>query len=59
MRGQSEENFNKPFEVRVVEFGGDFKQIFPMVTKGSRVDIIKAIVSSSPIWKSCKILKLT
>ncbi|MCH79969.1 ATP-dependent DNA helicase PIF1, partial [Trifolium medium] len=52
-------NRKKPFGGKVVVLGGDFRQILPVVRKGSRGDILKATVSSSKVWKHCKVLKLT
>ncbi|XP_074265824.1 uncharacterized protein LOC141588274 [Silene latifolia] len=50
---------NKPFGGKVVVFGGDFRQILPVVPKGSRQDIVGASISSSYLWSECKVLKLT
>ncbi|XP_076953675.1 uncharacterized protein LOC143627840 [Bidens hawaiensis] len=47
------------FGGKIVAFGGDFRQILPVVTNGSRHQIVNASLSSSYIWKSCKVLKLT
>ncbi|XP_076935913.1 uncharacterized protein LOC143602807 [Bidens hawaiensis] len=47
------------FGGKVVVFGGDFRQILSVVTNGSRHQIVNASLSSSYIWKSCKVLKLT
>ncbi|KAL6554020.1 hypothetical protein OROMI_019693 [Orobanche minor] len=43
----------------VVVLGGDFRQILPVVPKGSRHDIVHASISSSQLWDSCEVLKLT
>jgi ATP-dependent DNA helicase PIF1 len=59
MRVVDEENFKKPFGGKVVILGGDFRQILPVIRKATRLDIIKASVNSSNIWRSCKVLKLT
>jgi energy-coupling factor transporter ATP-binding protein EcfA2 len=59
MRVEDEENLKKPFGGKVVVLGGDFRQILPVVRNGSRRDIIKATVSSSKIWRTVKVLKLT
>jgi ATP-dependent DNA helicase PIF1 len=53
-------NRKKPFGGKVVVLGGDFRQILPVIRKGSRGQIIKAaICSSRRLWKHCKVLKLT
>ncbi|KAL6584543.1 hypothetical protein OROMI_003832 [Orobanche minor] len=43
----------------VVVLGGDFRQILPVVPKGSRHNIVHASISSSQLWDSCEVLKLT
>lgn len=43
-----------------VAFGGDFRQILPVIRKGSREDIVaSSIITKSLIWKHCKVLNLT
>jgi ATP-dependent DNA helicase PIF1 len=42
-----------------VVFCGDFRQILPVVPKGTRADIVHATVNSSFLWRSCRVLKLT
>ena len=60
MRGREGRESDKPFGGLVVFFGGDFRQILPVVPKGSRQDIVHAsICSSRRIWDSVKVLKLT
>ncbi|XP_055915855.1 uncharacterized protein LOC129948797 [Eupeodes corollae] len=39
-------------------FAGDFRQTLPVVTKGTRADVIKACLKSSPFWLSIKTLNL-
>ncbi|XP_035842029.1 uncharacterized protein LOC110923677 [Helianthus annuus] len=48
-----------PFGGKVIVFGGDFRQILPVVPNGSRQDIVNASLSSSYIWNKCKLLTLT
>ncbi|XP_076932189.1 uncharacterized protein LOC143597628, partial [Bidens hawaiensis] len=48
-----------PFGGKVIVFGGDFKQILPVVQNGSRSDIFNSSLSSSYLWSECKILRLT
>ena len=36
MKVINEENSNKPFDDKVIVFGGDFRQIWYVVIKGSR-----------------------
>jgi len=59
MRVVDEDILNKPFGGKVVILGGDFRQILPVIRKGSRRDIMKSSVNSSNIWHSCKVLNLT
>ncbi|XP_058749840.1 uncharacterized protein LOC131622824 [Vicia villosa] len=50
---------HKIFGGKVVVFGGDFRQIIPIIPRGTRSDIIHATINSSYIWDHCKVLKLT
>ncbi|XP_020876690.1 ATP-dependent DNA helicase PIF1-like [Arabidopsis lyrata subsp. lyrata] len=52
-------NPTKPFGGKTVVFGGDFRQILPVVPKGSREQIVQASLSSSSLWNSCQVLSLT
>ncbi|KAK9059237.1 hypothetical protein SSX86_021856 [Deinandra increscens subsp. villosa] len=47
------------FGGKVVVFGGDFRQILPVVPGGTDEDIVNSSLSSSYIWSQCKVLKLT
>ncbi|XP_020994900.1 uncharacterized protein LOC107481086 [Arachis duranensis] len=49
----------QPFGGKTIVFGGDFRQILPVIPKGSRQDIVNATINSSYIWNSCNMLKLT
>ncbi|XP_057747181.1 uncharacterized protein LOC130966401 [Arachis stenosperma] len=44
---------------KVVVFGRDFRQILPVIPRGSRQDIIQSSINSSYLWHNCKVLKLT
>lgn len=50
---------DKLFGGKVIVFGGDFRQILPVVPRGSRSDIIHSTINSSYIWDHCVVLKLT
>ncbi|XP_076903110.1 uncharacterized protein LOC143558073 [Bidens hawaiensis] len=52
-------NCQHPFGGKVIVFGGDFRQILPVVQHGSRSDIVNDSLSSSHIWTKCKVLRLT
>ncbi|MCI00855.1 helicase-like protein, partial [Trifolium medium] len=43
-------NSSKIFGGKVMVFGGDFRQILPVVPRGSRSDIIHASLNLSYIW---------
>ncbi|XP_054817030.1 uncharacterized protein LOC129316651 [Prosopis cineraria] len=47
-----------PFGGKSIVMGGDFRQILPVIPKGSRADIVNASISSSYLWSYCKIYKL-
>ncbi|XP_035831967.1 uncharacterized protein LOC118481008 [Helianthus annuus] len=50
---------SKPFGGKVILFGGDFRQILPVIPKGTRTMIVNASLNSSYIWRHCIVLKLT
>ncbi|XP_058726903.1 uncharacterized protein LOC131598304 [Vicia villosa] len=52
-------NSKEMFGGKVVVFGGDFKQILPVVPRGSRSDIIHSAINASYIWNSVQVLTLT
>jgi len=45
-----------PFGGKVVVFGGDFKQILPVIPRGSQLDIINSTISASYLWEHCKVV---
>ncbi|XP_051213788.2 ATP-dependent DNA helicase PIF1-like [Lolium perenne] len=49
---------NRPFGGKTVVFGGDFRQVLPVVRKGSRGQIIDASLRSSNLWKGMRQLRL-
>jgi len=48
-----------PFGEKTIVFGGDFRQILPVVPKGCRADVVHSTINSSPLWSGCKVLRLT
>jgi ATP-dependent exoDNAse (exonuclease V) alpha subunit len=48
----------RPFGGLTMIFGGDFLQILPVISNGSRADIINASLKNSYIWNNITILKL-
>ncbi|XP_016178347.1 ATP-dependent DNA helicase PIF1-like [Arachis ipaensis] len=59
LRFKNVHSLDQPFGGKTVVFGGDFRQILPVIPKSSRQDIVNAIINSSYIWDSCKLLSLT
>lgn len=49
----------KPFGGKTIVFGGDFRQVLPVIVKGTREEIVNASINHSYIWDDCTILKLT
>ena len=47
-----------PFGGKTIVFGGDFRQVLPIVHKGSRAQIVAASLRSSYLWESMCHLKL-
>ncbi|CAI8593928.1 unnamed protein product [Vicia faba] len=45
-------NSNEVFGGKVVVFGGDFRQILSVISKGSRSDIVHTTINVSYIWHS-------
>ncbi|XP_031099712.1 uncharacterized protein LOC116003911 [Ipomoea triloba] len=44
------------FGNKTVVLGGDFRQILPVIPKGSRQDVVGASINSSYLWNNCKIV---
>ncbi|XP_020970325.1 uncharacterized protein LOC107621065 [Arachis ipaensis] len=59
MRFKHDESPEMPFGGKTIVFGGDFRQILPVIPKGTRQDIVNASLNSSYLWQHCEILKLT
>ncbi|XP_045793087.1 uncharacterized protein LOC123888169 [Trifolium pratense] len=49
----------KPFGGKVVVLGGDFRQILPVIRRGTRGDVVNKTLCSSKLWKHCIVLELT
>lgn len=47
------------FGGKVVVFGGDFRQILPVIPRGDRSDIVHTSINASYIWDHCQVLTLT
>lgn len=48
-----------PFGGKVVVFGGDFRQILPVIPKATRPEVGHATINSSHLWRFCEVLTLT
>nr|GEX49630.1 ATP-dependent DNA helicase PIF1-like [Tanacetum cinerariifolium] len=44
---------DKVFGGKVVLFGGDYRQILPVITNGGRHDVVNATINSSYLWEKC------
>src|SRR6267142_1911064 len=51
-------NSEKPFGGLSVVFGGDFRQILPVIIKGSRGQTVGSCIQRSFLWTSIKVLHL-
>ncbi|KAK1603462.1 hypothetical protein QYE76_037774 [Lolium multiflorum] len=47
-----------PFGGKTVIFGGDFRQVLPVIEGGSRNEIIDASLIASPLWRHVIVLRL-
>ncbi|XP_057432207.1 uncharacterized protein LOC130724957 [Lotus japonicus] len=52
-------SMNKPFGGKTIVLGGDFRQILPVIPKGSRAEIVMSTINSSRLWSCCKVLTLS
>ncbi|XP_010445117.1 PREDICTED: ATP-dependent DNA helicase PIF1-like [Camelina sativa] len=50
---------NKVFGGKVVVFGGDFRQVLPVINGGGRAEIVLSSLNASYLWDHCKVLNLT
>ncbi|GMY29552.1 hypothetical protein FCV25MIE_24794 [Fagus crenata] len=49
---------DSPFGGKVVIFGGDFRQVLPVVPNDTRSEMIDACIVKSPLWRYVKVLHL-
>ncbi|XP_057792143.1 uncharacterized protein LOC131008993 [Salvia miltiorrhiza] len=54
MRFTNASSFELPYGGKTVVFGGDFRQILPVICKGSRQDVVNTTINSSYLWEKCK-----
>ena len=50
---------DKVFGGKVILLGGDFRQVLPVVRRGTRAEIVNQTLCHSHIWRCTKILRLT
>src|SRR6266542_1566298 len=53
------DNSDEPFGGKIIVMGGDFRQILPVVIRGTRAHIINACIKSSNLWRFVKVMHLT
>ena len=58
MKSVDPKNFHLPFGGITVILGGDFRQILPVISLGSRADIVSASITRSRIWSICTVFTL-
>ncbi|XP_074377930.1 uncharacterized protein LOC141719449 [Apium graveolens] len=49
------ERASLPFGCITIVFGGDFRQILPVIPKASRAQVVSASLNSSKIWDHCRV----
>lgn len=59
LRFKDPSNLDRPFGGKTIVLGGGFRQILPVITKGTRQEIVKTTLNSSYLWPHCQVLKLT
>jgi len=52
-------NDDIPFGGKLIVFGGDFRQVLPVVPRGSKTDIISQCINQMEMWTEVGILPLT
>ena len=48
-----------PFGGKVIVFGGDFRQILPIIRHSTRAQLVSACINRSPLWHHVRVMKLT
>jgi hypothetical protein len=51
-------NNNAPFGGKVMIMGGDFRQVLPVIRKGTKAQTISACIIKSQLWADTKVLRL-
>lgn len=50
---------SRAFGGMTIVFGGDFRQLLPVIVKGRRDEIVDSSINRSPLWEHCEVIKLT
>jgi hypothetical protein len=50
---------DEPFGGKVFVFGGDFRQVLPVIPHASRAEVVSASLSRSYLWRHMKVMKLS
>lgn len=58
MKAVDPKRFHMPFGGITVVLGGDFRQILPVIPRGSRSEIVAASITRSKLWKITTVFKL-
>ncbi|CAO2144785.1 unnamed protein product [Urochloa humidicola] len=59
LSSEKDSKSSKPFGGITVALGWDFRQLLPVLKKGSIKDIINATIKGSYLWKHFEIINLT
>ncbi|XP_063944158.1 uncharacterized protein LOC108198500 [Daucus carota subsp. sativus] len=58
MKSVDPQRYHQPFGGITVVFGGDFRQVLPVIPFASRADVVNASITRSRIWNFCKVFTL-
>lgn len=58
MKAVNPERFHRPFGGITVVFGGDFRQILPVIPRASQGEVVASCITRSKLWKIAKVVKL-
>ncbi|KAG5556137.1 hypothetical protein RHGRI_006680 [Rhododendron griersonianum] len=47
-----------PFGGKIMVLGGDFRQVLPVVPKGTKAKTINASIAKSPLWRNVQVIRL-
>ncbi|XP_021985882.1 ATP-dependent DNA helicase PIF1-like [Helianthus annuus] len=50
---------NLPFGGKIMVMGGDFRQVLPVIKRGTRAQIVDSNLQMSPLWSLTKMMRLT